>query len=111
MGKKDYKKSTDAEMTTRVKTVYGLLIKSYSRFEILQYAAEEWGVSVRTADIYTQRARELIQQDSEIERSEWLAAAIARLVKYEQKAGREENLQVAIKALETQAKLLRFDLN
>ena len=110
MAKKTHTKSTNAEMTARVKTVYGLFIKSYSRFEILQYAAEEWGVSERTADIYMQRARKLIQQDSEIERPEWLAAAIARLVKYEQKAGKEDNLQVAIKALETQAKLLRFDI-
>lgn len=104
------KKSTNAEIENRVKAVYGLLIKSYSRFEILQYAAEQWDVSERTADIYMQRARKLIQQDSEIERPEWLAAAIARLVKYEQKAGKEDNLQVAIKALETQAKLLRFDI-
>ena len=104
------KKSTNAEMTSRVREVYGLLVKSNSRFEILQYAAEKWDVSDRTADIYIQRARELIQQDSDIERPQWLAAAIARLVKYEQKAGREDNLQTAIKALETQAKLLRFDL-
>ena len=104
------KKSTNAEMTSRVREVYGLLVKSYSRFEILQYGAEKWDVSDRTADIYIQRARELIQQDSDIERPQWLAAAIARLVKYEQKAGREDNLQTAIKALETQAKLLRFDL-
>ena len=104
------KKSTNAEMTARVREVYGLLVKSYSRFEILQYAAEKWEVSDRTADIYIQRARELIQQDSDIERPQWLAAAIARLVKYEQKAGREDNLQTAIKALETQAKLLRFDI-
>ena len=54
-------KSTNAEMEHRVSTVYGLFIKSYSRFEILQYAAEQWGVSERTADIYMQRARLLIQ--------------------------------------------------
>jgi hypothetical protein len=103
-------KSTNAEMISRVREVYGLLVKSHSRFEILQYAAERWLVSERTADIYIQRARELIQQDSEIERPQWLAAAIARLVKYEQRAGNEDNLQTAIKALETQAKLLRFDI-
>ena len=110
MAKKTHTKSTNAEMTARVKAVYGLYIQSYSRFEILQYAAEQWGVSERTADIYMQRARKLIKENSAIERSEWLASAISRLVKYEQKAGREENLQVAIKALETQAKLLRFDI-
>ena len=84
-----------------------MLIKSYSRFEILQYAAEEWDVSERTADIYMQRARQLIAKDSEIERPEWLAAAIARLVKYEQNVlAATTILQLAIKALETQAKLL-----
>jgi hypothetical protein len=31
-------------------------------------------------------------------------------VQYEKRAGREDNLQTAIKALETQAKLLRFDI-
>ena len=103
-------KSTNAEIESRVRTVYGLLIKSYSRFEILQYAAEQWDVSERTADIYMQRARQLIQQVAEIERPEWLAPAIARLVKYEQKAGKDDNPQLAIKALETQAKLLRFDI-
>ncbi len=66
-------KSTNAEIESRIRTVYGLLIKSYSRFEILQYAAEQWSVSERTADIYMQRARQLIQQDAEIERlNGWL---------------------------------------
>jgi hypothetical protein len=105
------KKSTNLQIQERVNTVYQLLIKSYSRFEIVQYASEKWDVGDRQADEYLARARQLIAKDSEIERPEWLAAAIARLVEYEKRAGREENLQVAIKALETQAKLLRFDLN
>ena len=104
------KKSTNAEIEERVNTVYKLLLQSYSRFEIVQYAANTWQVQPRQADEYLARARQLIAKDSEIERPEWLAAAIARLVKYEQKAGKEDNLQVAIKALETQAKLLRFDI-
>ncbi len=104
------KKSTNAEIEERVNTVYQLLLQSYSRFEIVQYAANEWGVQPRQADEYLARARQLIAKDSEIERPEWLAAAIARLVKYEQKAGKDDNLQLAIKALETQAKLLRFDI-
>ena len=104
-------KSTNVEIEERVNAVYKLLLQSYSRFEIVQYAATEWGVQPRQADEYLARARQLIAKDSEIERPEWLAAALARLVTYEQKAGRDENLQVAIKALETQAKLLRFDMS
>ena len=102
-------KSTNAEIEERVNTVYKLL-QSHSRFEIVQYAAKEWGVQPRQADEYLARARQLIAKDSEIERPEWLAAAISRLVQYEKRAGREDNLQTAIKALETQAKLLRFDI-
>ena len=105
-------KSTNAEIEQRVKAVYRLLVKSYSRFQILQYASDQWDVSDRTADIYIQRARQLIQQDSEIERPQWLAAAIARLVEYEKRAGSDDRqLLTAIKALETQAKLLRFDMS
>tara|TARA_B110000444_G_C18722866_1_gene539380 strand:+ start:378 stop:701 length:324 start_codon:yes stop_codon:yes gene_type:complete len=105
------KKSTNLQIQERVNTVYQLLIKSYSRFEIVQYASEKWGVGDRQADEYLARARQLIAKDSEIERPEWLAAAIARLVEYEKRAGRDDQIPVAIKALETQAKLLRFDLN
>ena len=105
------KKSTNSEIQHRVNTVYQLLIKSYSRFSILQYAADEWDVADRQADEYIARARQLIQEDSEIERPQWLAAAIARLVKYEQRAGKDDQLQSAIKALETQAKLLRFEMH
>ena len=103
-------KSTNAEVSERVDTIYQLLLQSYSRFEIVQFAAKTWGVQPRQADEYLARARQLIAKDSEVERPEWLAAAIARLVQYEKRAGREDNLQTAIKALETQAKLLRFDL-
>ena len=53
MGKKTQTKSTNAEMTARVQTVYGLLIKSYSRFEILQYAAEQWDVSLNALLTFT----------------------------------------------------------
>lgn len=104
------KKSTKLEIEERVNTVYQLLIKSYSRFQILQYAAAEWDLSSRQADEYIARARLLIQKDSEIERPQWLAAAIARLAEYEKEAGSDRQIAVAIKALETQAKLLRFDI-
>jgi len=40
-----------------------------------------------------------------------LAAAVRRLAEYEKRAGNDDRqVAVAIKALETQAKLLRFDI-
>ena len=104
------KKSTNVEIEERVNTVYQLLLQSHSRFEIVQYAAKEWGVQPRQADEYLARARQLIARDSDIKREEWLASAVSRLVQYEKRAGRNDNLMVAMKALETQAKLLQFDI-
>ena len=104
------KKSTNVEIEERVNTVYQLLIKSWSRFDILQYAATEWDLSSRQTDEYISRARKLIEADSEIARPQWLAAAVRRLAEYEKESMSDRQIAVAIKALETQAKLLRFDL-
>ena len=49
--------------------------------------------------------------DAELERPQWLAAAIARLVDYERRASEANQLNVALKALEDQARLLRFELS
>ena len=105
------RKSTNVEIDNRVNTVYDLLLRSYSRTQILRYAAEAWGVKDRTAETYIQRARQLMQLDAELERPQWLAAAISRLAEYERRAADTNQLGVAIKALEDQARLLRFELS
>jgi len=48
--------------------------------------------------------------DAELERPQWLTAAIARLQDYEREAREKGNLGIAIKALEDQAKLLQFPM-
>jgi len=49
--------------------------------------------------------------DAELERPQWLAAAVARLADYERRASEANQLGVALKALEDQAKLLRFEMS
>ena len=105
------KKSTNVEIDERVNTVYDLLLRAYSRTQILRYAAETWDVSERQAELYMSRARQLMQLDAELERPQWLAAAVARLADYERQAREKGNLSIAIKALEDQAKLLRFEIS
>jgi hypothetical protein len=105
------KKSTNVEIDERVNTVYDLLLRAHSRTQILRYAAETWQVSERQAELYMSRARQLMQLDAELERPQWLAAAVARLQDYEREARAKGNLSIAIKALEDQAKLLRFEMS
>jgi hypothetical protein len=52
-----------------------------------------------------------MQLDAELERPQWLAAAVARLYDYERRASESNQLGVALKALEDQAKLLRFEMS
>ena len=105
------KKSTNVEIDERVNTVYDLLLRANSRTQILRYAAETWHVSERQAELYMSRARQLMALDAELERPQWLAAAVARLQDYERLARDKGNLSIAIKALEDQAKLLRFEIS
>ena len=105
------KKSTNVEIDERVNTVYDLLLRANSRTQILRYAAETWGCGERTAETYMARARQLMQLDAELERPQWLAAAIARLQEYERRASDKNQISIALKALEDQAKLLRFEMS
>jgi hypothetical protein len=105
------KKSTNVEIDERVNAVYDLLLRAYSRTQIVRHCSETWNVGERQAENYISRARQLMALDAELERPQWLAAAVARLVEYERRASEANQLSVALKALEDQARLLRFELS
>lgn len=105
------KKSTNVEIDERVNAVYDLLLRAYSRTQIVRHCSETWNVGERQAENYISRARQLMALDAELERPQWLAAAVARLVDYERRASEANQLSVALKALEDQARLLRFELS
>jgi hypothetical protein len=105
------KKSTKDEIQNRVNVVYELILRAHSHHQIVQHGSELWGVSERQVRDYMAEARKLIALDSELERPQWLQAALARLQDYEREARAKGNLSIAIKALEDQAKLLRFEIS
>jgi hypothetical protein len=103
-------RSTATETKFRVDAVYKLLSEAWSRQQILQFAATEWGVSQRMADEYIARARELLLADAEMQRPAWLAEALGRLRQYEQAAYRRGQCQVALNSVALQAKLIGMDV-
>ena len=105
------KKSTKDEIQNRVNVVYDLILRAHSHHQIVQHGSKLWGVSERQVRDYMAEARKLIALDSELERPQWLQAALARLQDYEREARAKGNLSIAIKALEDQAKLLRFEMS
>ena len=73
------KKCTNTEADQRVNAVYDLLLRAHSRTQIIRFASDSWGVGDRQAEIYMARARQLMALDAELERPQWLTAAVARL--------------------------------
>ena len=105
------KKATDREIDCRVNSVYNLLINGHSKTQVVQYCAENYGVKFRQAEEDLSRARKLQQLDAELERPQWPLSALSRLQNYESQSAKRGNHQAALKAVELQARLLRFDLN
>ena len=105
------KKATDREIDCRVNSVYNLLINGHSKTQVVQYCAENYGVKLRQSEEYLSRARKLQQLDAELERPQWRLSALSRLQNYESQSAKRGNHQAALKAVELQARLLRFDLN
>ena len=105
------KKATNIEIDRRIHKIYDLLLLGNSKTQIARYCAENYSVSLRQTEEYLSRARILQEQDAQWERPQWLVGAIARLADYERRASMENQLQTAIRAVEMQAKLLRFDMS
>ena len=105
------KKSTIPEMDARINCVYDSLLKGLSKTQIVRHAADEWGISERQTETYIQRARDLQRLDAELERPAWLAQAVAKLQELERRASENGNYFAAMRAIELQAKLLRFEMS
>lgn len=103
-------RSTAAEVNFRVDTIYGLLTEGKSRGQIIQFVAEQWNIDARQADNYIKKARIRLEQDADMARPAWLAEALGRLRTYEQSAYKRGQTQVALNAVQLQAKLIGFDL-
>ena len=100
------KKSTNAEKQFRVRTVYGQLCKGWSRTQIVQFCADEWGISERNSDNYIKDARVFIDKDCSLTRQQFLAEALDRLRTYEQQAANSNQPGVAIATVRLQAELI-----
>ena len=105
------RKCNNTESEQRTNAVYDLLLRAHSRKQIIQFAAENWGVGERQADAYIARARKLLSADAKLERSQWLEGAIARAMEYERRAAEKDQLNTALIALDKQARLLRFEMS
>ena len=105
------KKSTNIEIDERINTVYKLLLEGNSRTQILQYGADTWDLKDRQMEEYIKRARDYQRLDAELERPEWLHESRSALKDIQRKATTRQQYSTALKAIEMQARLLRFEMS
>ena len=105
------KKSTNIEIDERINTVYKLLLEGNSRTQILQYGADTWDLKDRQIEEYIKRARDYQRLDAELERPEWLHESLSALKDIQRKATTRQQYSTALKAIEMQARLLRFEMS
>lgn len=105
------RKATNVQSHARTNEVYSLLVNGHSKTEIVQHCSKNYGIGLRQAEGYITKARRLQVQDADLERPTWLISAVSRLGNYEKLAANKQNYSVALKAVELQARLLRFDLS
>ena len=103
-------KATNHESLLKTQEVYGFLTSGHSRGNIVRTLSEQWGCSERQVDNYIAKARAMLEQDAAMARPAWLAEALGRLRTYEVAAAKRGQLQVAVNSVQTQAKLIGFEL-
>lgn len=92
------KKSTQAEIETRVTEIYELMIGGASRTEMFRYGSETWGISSRQVEDYLKTAREKLATQLDKNRDANLSLAVERLTTIFRKTMKVQDYQRAIAA-------------
>jgi hypothetical protein len=98
-------KSTAAEVAARVDTVMTYLLRGNNRPFIIQYAADAWSVSERTADGYIAKATKLIEEVTQPRKEYEFALTRQRLEDLYEKTLKDKNYQTALAVLKQVAEL------
>jgi hypothetical protein len=102
------RKSTAAEKDYRVNRVARLLSNGAVRSEISQYAASEWGCSLRQADRYIAEAREILKADWDIDRRTFTAELLSQLASLQKEARKGNQPHVALGCINTAARIAQL---
>ena len=101
-----FAKANAIESERRVTEIYGLLLQRETRQNILQFAAETWGIESRQTAAYIAKARAQMKQEAKAARSTQFAEHIALRRDLYQKAVRKGSWFTALQVAQDEARLL-----
>ena len=99
------KGSSKTEILVRSQRLARIIANGGRRSDCIRYAAENWGVSERTADNYLEKARQDIKADWDIERPQMIADLLSQCSTLQMEARRAGQYHIALGAINTAAKL------
>jgi hypothetical protein len=92
---KKSRKSDKVETERRVNETIELILMGFSRFEIMEYARQKWGIARAQVDEYRRRATLILLKRSKASRAVKICKAEARYTRWLKKAETEKNIRLA----------------
>jgi len=102
------KKATRAEAEARTSTVLKMLASGYQRPAIIQFANEEWGLGVASADLYIRKAKDQIIELIDEDRRQFMARKLYQLEEVLLRSSKRENHSAMIGAIRLQCELTQI---
>lgn len=100
------KKATKAQTEQRIRIVYELLLSDAPRPDVLQYAATNWGIKTRSADMLIKKANDLIITEAARMRENALEKHLTQRALIRHKALKDGDKRLAFDILRDETKLL-----
>jgi hypothetical protein len=104
-------KANSAEVNKRIHEIVRLLSCAKTTHYLIRFCAEEYGVGSRQAESYIARAKAIIKEEYNIERSDFLASRMGILDKVIEQSIRDGQNSNAVGALKLQAQLTQLLTN
>ncbi len=99
-------KATKAQKNSRTRTVYELLLSDTPRPDIMQYSANNWGLTTRQTDTYISWANDLISEEAARIQAEAFEQHLAKRAMLRHKALKAGDMRLAFEILRDETKLL-----
>ena len=102
------KRCTQIEKKFRIARITRMMANGATRQDLVQYGAQEWGLSKRRIDEMIAEARKELEEDYNLDRQAFTALLLSQLSVSQKKAMEESNLQAALGCINTAAKLAKI---
>ena len=107
---KKVEKVNAVESERRAHIVYDLLVDGYTRYEIIKYCGDNWGIEKSQVDVYISKAKEIITAfANEEDKTKFLEKAKTRFEKLHKMALAKKDYRAAAKIQETANKVLGYE--